>query len=1093
MKTQNRYILFIASALVILGFATADAQQNLAQQAYAIFQRNCLNCHGEHGAFTEEIVIDHTLLIETGAVVPGNPNASELYRRLHEKDPAKRMPLGQPRLPTKDIRTIENWIQAGAPDWAQTSQTGRAFITPKAMLDTIERHVNALSAFDRTFTRYFTMTHLYNAGETNEALRAYQRALSKLVNSLSWGREVIRPKPIDPKQTVFTIDLRDYEWEIGTNRWTQIERAYPYSDAFNAPTETHLQKKIEYLRQTLNCDVPYIQVDWFLATASLPPLYHDILGLPRTDRQLETRLEVNVAENIRNAPGRRVWRAGFNDSGVSNHNRVVERHASRYGAYWKSYDFAGSKNQRNIFTHPLSFKHDGGEIIFNLPNGLQAYFLVDANGKRLNAAPIDIVSNPAASDPTVRNGLSCIGCHTEGMKEFEDQVRAAVQRTSNPPYNKNRALQLYTDKATMNARLREDTLRYKRALEASGGIFGGIEPVQRFHEAFLRPLDADYAAASIGLQTKTFLTYIRQNVGLQNLGLSVLVDGTIKRDAWTSKYTDILLSLDFPTRKPQTVDPQEEVIPGVIVHIPDPNLRAAFEDALGKVSGLPITAEEMATLEGELFAQKRGIRDLTGIQHAVNVWAFRFQHNEISDLSPLVGLSKANLHALSLEDNKISDLSPLASLSHLEWLGLGGNTQITDISPLASLKQLKGLWLTNSTKLTDISPIAELTNLIHVQVWGSPISDLSLFGKLTNLVALDICGSKASDISPLGKMTDLKELYLAENGITDISPLRNLKGLTHLNLDGNNVSDLRPLAGLRNLEWIALQRNEIQSLSALGPIQKTAKILWHENPGYPKGGPKIEGPWLWVTVPVKELSETKDLLAEASGGVITERKISTHGATQGTSVGESVWRSQVLAPKGHNNIGDMLTAMGDEPPTHPDYSVYGVATLYSPRKQNTTMFAGSDTNHKVWLNGEVVDQNINWVWAHDYETFFPVTLKQGTNILLVAVDNSRGWGWTGYFGFKPGTDYTVSDSRVGYTFSEPMIHAGDTFTLDFSAEDVYDFAGWQFDMTFNPNLLKALEIREGDFLKTGGESTFFRKGKIDNPSGKITGLSSAYG
>ena len=129
-------------------------------------------------------------------------------------------------------------------------------------------------------------------------------------------------------------------------------------------------------------------------------------------------------------------------------------------------------------------------------------------------------------------------------------------------------------------------------------------------------------------------------------------------------------------------------------------------------------------------------------------------------------------------------------------------------------------------------------------------------------------------------MTWLRDLYLAGNNITDISPLRNLTGLRNLNLDGNNVSDLRPLAGLRNLEWIALQRNEIQSLSALGPIQKTAKILWHENPGLPKGGPKIEGPWLWVTVPVKELSETKDLLAEASGGAVTERKVATQGATR---------------------------------------------------------------------------------------------------------------------------------------------------------------------------------------------------------------------
>ena len=329
------------------------------------------------------------------------------------------------------------------------------------MLESIEKHVNSLSPFERTFARYFTMTHLYNAGETTEALHAYQRALSKLVNSLSWGRRVIKPKPIDPEETIFYIDLRNYEWEIGIDRWTLIEAEYPYSIEFNAPTQTALREKLTNLREAMDCEVPFVHVDWFIATASLPPLYHDILGLPETDKELETRLEVNVVENIRNAAGLRVWRAGFNESGVSNHNRVVERHESRYGAYWKSYDFAGSKGTQNVLTHPLSFTHDGGEIIFNLPNGLQAYLLVDAGGRRLDAAPIQIVRNLAASDPTVRNGLSCIGCHTEGMKAITDEVRGVAEKNPNPPFNKARVLSLYVEQATMDERLAEDTARYR--------------------------------------------------------------------------------------------------------------------------------------------------------------------------------------------------------------------------------------------------------------------------------------------------------------------------------------------------------------------------------------------------------------------------------------------------------------------------------------------------------------------------------------------------------------------------------------------------------------------------------------------------------
>ena len=110
--------------------------------------------------------------------------------------------------------------------------------------------------------------------------------------------------------------------------------------------------------------------------------------------------------------------------------------------------------------------------------------------------------------------------------------------------------------------------------------------------------------------------------------------------------------------------------------------------------------------------------------------------------------------------------------------------------------------------------------------------------------------------------------------------------------------------------------------------------------------------------------------------------------------------------------------------------------------------------------------------------------------MLVAIDSGRGW-WNGFFGFEAGTEYKVSNPRLGHTFSAPTIHAGDTFTLDLSAADVYDLAGWQFDITFDPSVLEVLEVKEGEFLKTGGGTTFFQKGSIDNATGKITKLSSA--
>ena len=338
-----RYFSCVLLIFLVLG-SSAYAQQNVAQQAYAIFQQSCLGCHGEHGPFKEALVIDSAAgLIQSGAVVPDTPIVSELYTRLLEKDDAKRMPLNQPQLSPEAILTIGNWILAGAPSWEV--QHDVTFITTDAMLTAIQKHFQTLDKFDQPSARYFTTTHLYNAGEGPETLRAAEVALSKLVNSLSWGFTIINPEPIDPQRTIFYIDLRDYEWDLRA-AWTQIEDAYPYRIDFDATTHASLQRKLSGLQQLTGSDVPFVQADWFLATASLPPLYHDILALPETEGELERELGIDVARNLQRAPGISVWRAGTNDSGVSNHNRVVERHTFRYGAYWKSHDFAGSAGHR---------------------------------------------------------------------------------------------------------------------------------------------------------------------------------------------------------------------------------------------------------------------------------------------------------------------------------------------------------------------------------------------------------------------------------------------------------------------------------------------------------------------------------------------------------------------------------------------------------------------------------------------------------------------------------------------------------------------------------------------------------------------------
>ena len=72
------------------------------------------------------------------------------------------------------------------------------------------------------------------------------------------------------------------------------------------------------------------------------------------------------------------------------------------------------------------------------------------------------------------------------------------------------------------------------------------------------------------------------------------------------------------------------------------------------------------------------------------------------------------------------------------------------------------------------------------------------------------------------------------------------------------------------------------------------------------------------------------------------------------------------------------------------------------------------------------------------------------------------------------------------------INAGETFTLDFIVTDVSDLAGWQLGITFNPAVLRAVSVNEGNFLKKGGGNTFFQSGEIDNTTGEIDGVTATF-
>ena len=350
------------------GALASEKPVESAKRAHAVLKERCYSCHGEGGSIEGgfNYVLNRKRLARE-LIVPGSSEESRLYERVSKGE----MPPDGDRLPKAEIEVLKTWIEDGAPSFA--TETKRVFISPPDMLAAMLKDLEKAIDRDRPFLRYFTLTHLYNAGFEDNELESHRQGLSKLINSLSWGREVRVPVPVDASKTILRIDLRHYKWNEN-DIWTKIIAADPYHVTYSSEVAT---KCYAYTK----CTIPHTRADWFVFAASRPPLYNVILDLPETPKQFlkfeKERLGVDVARNLRDYND--VLRAGFLSSGVSKSNRLIERHVSSYGAYWKSYDFKPGNpteqppKRRNLNASPMGpggpsgFEHDGGEMIFSLP------------------------------------------------------------------------------------------------------------------------------------------------------------------------------------------------------------------------------------------------------------------------------------------------------------------------------------------------------------------------------------------------------------------------------------------------------------------------------------------------------------------------------------------------------------------------------------------------------------------------------------------------------------------------------------------------------------------------------------------------------
>src|SRR5438094_10125438 len=116
-------VLLLAVATVSFLVLTKEDRIDYSTQVKPIINKNCITCHGGVRAKANfSLLFRDQALAKTKsgkyAIVPGDPDKSEMIRRLTLDDPEERMPFHHEPLTKEEIETISKWIKQSA-QWGE--------------------------------------------------------------------------------------------------------------------------------------------------------------------------------------------------------------------------------------------------------------------------------------------------------------------------------------------------------------------------------------------------------------------------------------------------------------------------------------------------------------------------------------------------------------------------------------------------------------------------------------------------------------------------------------------------------------------------------------------------------------------------------------------------------------------------------------------------------------------------------------------------------------------------------------------------------------------------------------------------------------
>jgi hypothetical protein len=295
MLARHKRLILVVAVLVVVGvilwrWVVPDRPIDFNTQVKPIINKRCIACHGgvrRQADFSLLFRVDALGKTKSGkpAIVPGDPEHSEMIRRLTLHDPEDRMPYKQSPLSSEEISVLRQWIKEGAKwgdHWAYVPV--RPVEVPKRGGDWAKDTID-----------YFIYDKLREAGLSPSSpadkatlLRRVSLDLTGLPPSDGLARKFLTDR-VSYEQVVDTLLASPHYGERWAAVWMDLAR-YADTKGYERDDSRSVWRYRDWLIKSFNADMPY---DRFVTEQ----LAGDLLPNPTDDELIATAFHRNTMTN----------------------------------------------------------------------------------------------------------------------------------------------------------------------------------------------------------------------------------------------------------------------------------------------------------------------------------------------------------------------------------------------------------------------------------------------------------------------------------------------------------------------------------------------------------------------------------------------------------------------------------------------------------------------------------------------------------------------------------------------------------------------------------------------------------------------------